>query len=409
MNASRKTRTGLVVIAAELIVCLLAGASFGGVGIGIGGIGVGISVGRGGHRGQGGQRAPSVKKQLQGRRNGPVARVAPRVLPGRTSTASAPSGQHTALTKTTATKSAPARVAAPTPASKFPLELVDVRLIDIGNVASGEGPRFRVVVKNVTSAPLKRPLELMISAGISDAFSPALPAAVQEIEPLGPGQAVAVELRLPAESMAMAYPGRKQPLPFSMLFVLVGGPKNLLGSSSITKLAVRPLGEVRLADIAIAPPASRDVTVGLPLELQGEGFGPQTGQVLLTVGGVKLNMEILGWNELGIAVRMPKLALAQSTKVQLQVMRADGQPAKPLALTAVLPDVSVAAAEDVPFPLSVPQSPAAQPTVEPESAATPTSAGSEILSDAQAETSAEQQPLSLAQAFGELGLPPSDK
>lgn len=403
MNASRQFRAGLVVVVAELMVCLLSVPAFAGIGIGFGGIGIG--VGRGGQHGHGpGHRVQSAKKQLHGRRQGQATRVAPRTTTqARTPTASTRSSHPVVRPQATAAAAKPA------PLPRFPLELLDVRLIDIGNAALGEGPRFRVVLRNATSAPLRHPLEVMISGGISDAFSAELPTAVQGIEPLGPGQIVPVELRLPAEAMAMAYPGHKQPYPFSTLFVHIGGPKNMLGSSSITKLAVLPLGEIRLADIALAPPARPDVPVGQPLELRGEGFGPQTGRVVLSVGGVKLNLEVLGWSELGVAVQMPKLAISEPTNVQLQVLRADGQPAKPLSLTAVLPDVALVAEEKVPFPRVAEQRASLQPAIAPSGAVAATSPGSTATSDTPSEPATPQQPLSLAQAFGNLGLPPSDK
>lgn len=411
MNALRKTRAGLVVLVAGLMVGSAVSDASAGIGIGFGGGGgggIGISVGRGGQRGYGpGQRAQSAKKHLRG---GQTARQAPRTSSSRSQP---PQSQPVQSTRVAApaktTKPVPAKVAATAKAPQSPLELVDVRLIDIGNVELGEGPRFRVLVKNTTATKLKSPLEVMISAGISDAFSPELPTAVETVEPLAAGQIVPVELRLPVESMAMTYPGRKEPFPFSTLFVLVGGPKNMLGSSSITKLKVLQLGDVRLADLAIASLPSREVPVGLPLELRGEGFGPQVGKVQLTVDGVKLDLDILGWSELGIAVQMPKLSLTEPKKVQLQVLRADGQPAKPMALTAVLPPEGVDVVEEVPFPATAPQVAAAQANAQPEVAQAATPATPEASAEEDKEPAAPQQSLSLAQAFGGLGLPPAEE
>jgi len=403
MNALRMTHAGLVVLVAGLMVATAVKEATAGIGIGFGGVGggIGISVGRGGQRP--GQRVQSTKKHLRG---GQSARQAPRTSSGRTATNQSqpvPTGTKVA-SPAKATKSVPAKVAAPAKAPQAPLELIDVRLIDIGNVELGEGPRFRVLVKNPSAAKLQSSLEVMISAGISDAFSPELPTAVGAIEPLAPGQVVPVELRLPVESMAMIYPGRKEPFPFSTLFVLVGGPKNMLGSSSITKLKVLPLGDVKLADLAISPLPSRAVPVGLPLELRGEGFGPQVGKVQLTVDGVKIDLDVLGWSELGIAVQMPKLSLTQPKNVQLQVLRADGQPAKPMALTAVLP--TEGAVEEVPFPKTAPQEVAGKPTESPEVA---TTASPEGPAEEDKEPAPAQQSLSLAQAFGGLGLPPAEE
>jgi hypothetical protein len=299
-------------------------------------------------------------------------------------------------TATTTKPSAAAKNTIPAAAPKLPFEVVDVRLVDVGESALGEGPRFRVVLKNVTAKAMKQPREVMISAGVSDTFSADLPTAVQELKILGPGESASLDLRLPVESMAMEYPGSDEPSPFSTLFVQIGGRKNVLGSSSITKLAVVPLSEIRMTDLAITPLAAKEVPVGQPLELQGEGLGPEQGTVQLTVGEVKMDLEVLAWSELGIAVQMPKLALKQPTKVQLQIVRSDGELAKPMALTAVLPATPAVAKEEVPFPKATPvktvEAPAKEPAKAPE--------GIEATSPANADSN-NGEPVGLAQAFGE--------
>lgn len=429
MNAIHKTRVGLVVVAAGLIVFQTSGVATGG-GIGIGFGGVGISVGRGGHRGHGpGHRVQSAKKHFRG---GAASRVTPRLQQGRapapsnrslansspapaasskvtkTKTAKVPVASSATATAAAAKKPASPPTTAPPVAPKLPLELVDLRLIDIGNVEAGQGPRFRIQLKNATTEALKKPLEVLLSAGISSDFRAELPTGVQEIKPLGAGEVATVELRLPAESMKMTYPGAQEKQPFSTLFVLIGGPKNLLGSSSISELKVLTLDKVRMADIVVAAPVDKTVAIGELLQLTGEGFGPKTGSVKLKVAGVAWNLEVVDWNELGVQVRMPELALTEPTKVQLQVLRSDGQPANMLTLTAVLPDLSaVAAAEQVPFPSETERDDLEQPMTA-ESVAQAAAAEAEAEQDDASDAAAPQQPLSLAQVFGGLGLPPSD-
>jgi hypothetical protein len=405
MNLFRPARIALVLVAAQLMVGLLPGVSWGGVGVGFGGIG--ISVGpRNGQRGNSpGQRGQAGRKPLNPRRNSQDSRGTSSTATNRapsTTTRPKTTASTTKPTAASATAAAAAKKSASAVAPKLPFEVVDVRLVDVGELALGEGPRFRVVLKNVTAAAMKQPREVMISAGISDTFSADLPTAVQELKILGPGESAPVDLRLPAEAMTMAYPGRDEPSPFSTLFVQIGGRKNVLGSSSITKLAVLPLSEIHMTDLAITPPAAKEVPVGQPLELQGEGLGPEQGTVQLTVGEVKMDLEVLAWTELGIAVQMPKLALKQPTKVQLQIVRADGEVAKPMALTAVLPAVTAVAKETVPFPATTPVK-----TVESPAKAQPKApAGIEASSPANADSN-NGEPVGLAQAFGEVAPAPS--
>jgi hypothetical protein len=383
MNAFWKSRLALWIVTAEIIVALLAGSAFA-----CGG-------------GSGGRSRSYATKKTHVHRVTPVVRVAPPAVPTRVPSIPV----HPAVL--TQPQAAPAT--APAAPAKFPIELVDVRLIDIGNAAEGQGPRFRVVIKNVMPFPLDKPFEVLASAGISAEASPELPTGVQGVEKLGPGEIAPVEVRLPAESMAMAYPGREAPAPFSVLHVLIAGPKNALGSSSITKLASLPLGDVRLTDLVVAAPADGVAAVGMPLELQGEGFGPVVGQVELNVAGLKLNAEVLGWSELGIAVRMPELALTAPTPVQLVVKRVDGKAAQPLTLTAVLPVANASeATEEVPFPQGPESSDGIGGALDgfaPQHAAPATT---ETETTAAAEP-VPQEPLSLAQVFGGLGLPPSDE
>lgn len=413
-----KSRLALWIVAAEIIVGLLAGSAFACPASG----GARVVV----------RHAHPVKK-VHVHRVTPVTPVAPAASPVRLPGVPV----HQAAFKHPHGGSAPSAA----PGAQFPVELLDVRLVDVGNAEAGQGPRFRVVIKNAMPFPLSQPFEVLLSGGIDNQASPELPTAVQGIQQLAPGEIAPVELRLPVEVMAMAYPGRQEPAPFSVLHVLIAGPKNALGSSSITTLASLPLGEVRLVDLMVAPPANGAVPVGSPLELQGEGFGPQPGQVVLNVAGLKLSAEVLGWSEVGIAVRMPQLALTEPTPIQVVVLRADGQPARPLSLTAVLPTpnaVQKGEGEAVPFP-QAPQAgndtagpfegfgppPAAPANVGPQ-VAPPVNIAPQPLPPANvapqppvAEPAAPenfgsteppaQEPLTLAQAFGGLGLPPSGK
>lgn len=377
MNKLWKTRLALWIVAAEIIVGLLAGSAF-------------ACGGAGGYRPP--VRRSYATKKVHAHQVTPVVRVAPPAVPTHLPSA--------AVRPAVFTQSQPAPTAAPAQTPKFPIELVDVRLIDIGNAAAGEGPRFRVVIKNTMPFPLEKPFEVLLSAGIDSNASPELPTAVMPVEKLGAGEIAPVELRLPVEAMAMTYPGRKEPAPFSMLHVLVAGPKNALGSSSITKVTSLPLGDVRLADLMVAAPATATVAAGSPLELQGEGFGPQAGQVVLTIAGLKLNAEVLAWSELGIAVRMPQLALTSPTPVQVVVLRADGQAAQPLSLTAVLPEPNAGIVEEVPFPQGLESSDAVGGPFE--GIAPQNSAAADTATPA-------QESLSLAQAFGGLGLQSTDE
>ncbi|MFH1918424.1 MAG: hypothetical protein ABIP48_00860, partial [Planctomycetota bacterium] len=67
--------------------------------------------------------------------------------------------------------------------------------------------------------------------------------------------------------------------------------------------------------------------------LAGEGFGPEPGKVLLHLGGIEMEAEILGWYDLGVRLVLPALPLAGPTEAELIVIRGDGAAANPLEIT----------------------------------------------------------------------------
>ncbi|MDZ4783328.1 MAG: hypothetical protein SGJ19_24030 [Planctomycetia bacterium] len=361
-----KTRTGLSIVVLEIVLGLTASSAFA-----CGGIGIGVSVG-----GRGGSHSRSYpQKRVHVHRQTSVMPVVAKVAPPALPTVIRPASLVTPQP-------------APQPQVQFPLELVDVRLVDLGNASAGVGPRFRLVLKNVTPATLSQPFEVVLTAGISRDFSPALPTGVETVAEIAAGAVLPVDVRLPVDAMTMNYPGRPEPAPFSTVFVMVNGPKNAAGASSVTTMAVLDLADVRLVDMSIAA-SNAAAEVGTPVALPGEGFGLQAGKVTFNVAGLKLDAELLDWSENGITVRMPQLALTSPTPVQLLVTRADGQAATPLTLTAVLP-VAAPSNDEVPFPTSplLPEAPEAEAT------------GEEAQASVDTETEA-----SPSLAFGGLGLP----
>ncbi len=122
---------------------------------------------------------------------------------------------------------------------------------------------------------------------------------------------------------------------------------------------------------------------------------------------MKLNAEVLGWSELGVAVRMPSLALTSPTPVQLTIGRADGQTAQPITLTAVLPDSNANpnTTEEVPFPQGPATQPAPAAPAAPQAPVNfPTNGGLPSGGVAQAADPAVSlsEAMSLAQAFSNL-------
>jgi hypothetical protein len=64
--------------------------------------------------------------------------------------------------------------------------------------------------------------------------------------------------------------------------------------------------------------------VGSTLVLDGQTFGEQPGVARLRVSGLSLPVEVIEWTNASTKVRLPKVELTSPTKVEIEVLRADG-------------------------------------------------------------------------------------
>jgi hypothetical protein len=101
--------------------------------------------------------------------------------------------------------------------------------------------------------------------------------------------------------------------------------------------AALPVGDIEPVDPAAFELDPKTSRVGGEVVVAGEGFGPQPGRVLLHLGGIEMEPEILGWYDLGVHLTLPELPLAGPTEAELIVIRGDGVAANPLQLQ-ITPD-----------------------------------------------------------------------
>jgi hypothetical protein len=162
-----------------------------------------------------------------------------------------------------------------------------------------------------------------------------MPQAGVQVTGIDAGDVQSVDIRLPVESYAIGRDARGNPLPFSVLQVLVNANREVAEMDYANNGAT-------LARAAILPvdPASFELqpTVATPGEeilLAGEGLGPQPGRVLIQINGRELDGEILGWYDLGVRWTLPHLALAQQVDADVLVIRGDGAAANPVKITLI--------------------------------------------------------------------------
>jgi hypothetical protein len=144
------------------------------------------------------------------------------------------------------------------------------------------------------------------------------------------GATQAVDIRLPIEANTMLRDDAGQPRPFNSLHVLVDGHREIQEVFRDNNGTVIARGEVLPVDPAVfgAEPQN-DADGNAILTLAGEGLGPAPGRVIVSVKGLELEAEVLGWYDLGVQIRMPRLPLAAATSADVVVLRGDGAAANP--------------------------------------------------------------------------------
>ena len=124
-----------------------------------------------------------------------------------------------------------------------------------------------------------------------------------------------------------------------MLHVLVDSHREVSETVEANNGAQIPRAEVLPVDAAAFEVEPAEAAAGSEVILAGEGFGPQPGQVLVHLAGLELEVEILGWYDLGVRLSLPDLPLAGPMEAELVVVRGDGTAANPLKITITPPPV----------------------------------------------------------------------
>ena len=116
------------------------------------------------------------------------------------------------------------------------------------------------------------------------------------------------------------------------------------------------------ADILPVDPAafSTDLTAtspGTALSVAGEGFGPEPGQVLISVGGQQIQAEIQGWYDLGVRFIVPNMVLSAPIDSEVLIVRGDRAVSNPLTVRLAPVNMLGAApmaSDPLPAPVPIP-------------------------------------------------------
>ncbi len=100
------------------------------------------------------------------------------------------------------------------------LQLVDVRFGDVGDPASGLGPRFRITVYNASPSPVSE-FKVVAVAVANGQPSPNAPPVVAVIDSMEAGEVKSFDVRLPVEALTLSVDPMGNVAPFSQLGVVV--------------------------------------------------------------------------------------------------------------------------------------------------------------------------------------------
>ncbi|MEN6407229.1 MAG: hypothetical protein ABFC77_12255 [Thermoguttaceae bacterium] len=217
--------------------------------------------------------------------------------------------------------------------SALDLQLAAVRFVDPGHPEENQGPRYRVWFRNNSNQPISHPFNVLLLAGNGNRLAADLPQAGVRVGSIGPGEIQSVDVRLPVGVYTMGRDASGQPAAFDTLHVLVDANREIRDVD-------RTNNGVRLSPAQVLPvdPAAFDLEPGTAkpgddLVLAGEGFGPEPGRLLVSLGGRSMDAELLGWYDLGVRWTVPNLTLTGPTEAEVMVVRGDGAVSNPLKIT----------------------------------------------------------------------------
>lgn len=114
---------------------------------------------------------------------------------------------------------------------------------------------------------------------------------------------------------------------------------------------VQPVCRIRCVEPEPAPPVYPEqplpeIQTGQEVTIDGAGFGFQPGRVIVQIGGLQLQAQVLDWSNEQVRAAMPNLPLTSATDVTVVVLGADGQVANELT-AQLIPALPIPAAQAV--------------------------------------------------------------
>ncbi|MGE5195427.1 MAG: hypothetical protein ACM3U2_23280 [Deltaproteobacteria bacterium] len=212
--------------------------------------------------------------------------------------------------------------------SGIDVQLLAVRFVDPGHPEQRMGPRYRVWFRNNSSVPVEQPFDLVVYASNDRLPGMGLPETGVRVTGMEAGQIQAVDLRLPWEANVLGRDPQGNKIPFRYLHLIVDSQRELPEMDETNNGAVLDRFDILPVDPAIFS-AALDSAGGQIVDIAGEGFGPEAGQAVIELNGQELPLEILGWCDVGVQVRLPSLVFSEPTKAEIIIIRGDKAASNP--------------------------------------------------------------------------------
>jgi hypothetical protein len=235
--------------------------------------------------------------------------------------------------------------------AQYDLQVLAVRFVDPGHPDQKLGPRYRVWFRNNSAKPVTQPFNVLLAASADGQLRPNSPQAGVRVTAVEAGDAQSVDVRLPIEVTNLGQAAN------TTLFAIVDDNREINDvnrANNGAKIAQTDMLPVDPAAFEVSPTSA---AAGGEVIIAGEGLGPEPGKVLVHLGGIEMEAEILGWYDLGVRLSVPKLPLAGATPAELIVVRGDGAAANPVTVNITPPALDQPAAQ----PGAAPAPPRPQP------------------------------------------------
>jgi hypothetical protein len=223
----------------------------------------------------------------------------------------------------------------------YDVQLLAVRFVDPGHPEQQLGPRYRVWLRNNSPVAIQQPFNLLAYASNDRLPGGGQPEAGLRMGAMEAGQIQAVDLRLPFAANTLDVDAEGHQVPFRFLHVIADSHREVPEAFEVNNGAVLDRRDILPVDPAVFAADSSQEIAGTMINLAGEGFGPEPGQVLVSTAGMEIQAEIVGWYDLGVQVRLP--GLAAGTTAELVVVRGDQAASNPLTVTVGAGNVAQAA------------------------------------------------------------------